>query len=260
MQQPFYEGTIAKLLDTGSLRREDRTLIVCGGSYDWEVFSGAGVADVTVSNLGGNATDRVPCWEYQDAENLTYPNGAFDVVVVHNGLHHCFSPHRGLLEMYRVARRLIVVFEARDSLALRVAARFGLTTEYEVEPIVASGFVSGGAGHGPGPHFVYGGAARGVGKAIASYDPARVPKITFFHGFRLPLRVGGIARAIASVVGFLLPGQGNQFAFAISKDGPLNPWIEERDGQVVVNPEAARRFALDSTPSPETAPGRGDGG
>ena len=34
-----------------------------------------------------------------------FEDGAFDFVVVHQGLHHCHSPHRGLLEMYRVARR-----------------------------------------------------------------------------------------------------------------------------------------------------------
>lgn len=251
MQQPFYEGTIAKLLQSGALRREDRTLVVCGGIYDWEVLSGAGISDVTISNLGGNATDQVPSWEHQDAENLTYPDNAFDVVVVHNGLHHCFSPHRGLLEMYRVARRLVIVFEARDSFALRIATRLGLTTEYELFPIVASGFVSGGAGNGPLPNYVYRWTEREVRKAIASYDPARVPTVEFFHGFRLPLRIGGIARAIASAVGFLLPGQGNQFAFAISKKGPFNPWIEERDGAPAVNREIAEAFSVDSTPSPE---------
>jgi hypothetical protein len=169
-------------------------------------------------------------------------------------------PLRRLPEMHRGARRLIFVFEAPDIFALRVDTRVALTTEYEVEPIVASGFVTGGAGNRPLPNYVYRWTERKVRKVIASYDPARVPKITFFHRFRLPLCVGDIARAVASVVGFLLPGQGNQFAFAISKDGALNPWIEKRDGEVVVNPEAARNFALDSTPSTETTPVRGDGG
>lgn len=247
MQQPFYERTIAKLLKAGTLRREDRMLIVCGGIYDWKVFTGAGISDVTISNLGGEATEKLPSWERQDAENLTYPDKAFDVVVVHNGLHHCFSPHRGLMEMYRVARRLVVVFEARDSFALRVSIRLGLTCEYELEPVVSSDFVSGGAGNGPLPNYVYRWTEREVVKAIASCDPARVPSVEFFHGFRLPLRVGGLARAIASVVGFLFPGQGNQFAFAISKEGPFNAWIEERDGAVAVNPQMARKLAVDQS-------------
>jgi ubiquinone/menaquinone biosynthesis C-methylase UbiE len=53
----------------------------------------------------------------QDAENLSYDDRAFDLVVVHAGLHPCYSPHRALLEMYRVARRCVVA-----SVALRYTA------------------------------------------------------------------------------------------------------------------------------------------
>lgn len=44
-------------------------------------------------------------WSYQDAEHLTYGDETLDVCVVHDGLHHCRSPHQALLEMLRVARR-----------------------------------------------------------------------------------------------------------------------------------------------------------
>jgi ubiquinone/menaquinone biosynthesis C-methylase UbiE len=61
-----------------------------------------------------------------DAERLTYGDGSFDVVIAHAGLHHCHSPHRALLEMYRVARKAAIAFESRDSRLIRTAVRLGL--------------------------------------------------------------------------------------------------------------------------------------
>jgi hypothetical protein len=45
------------------------------------------------------------------------------------------SPHRALLEMYRVARKCVIAFESRDSLLIRTAVRFGLMLDYELNAI-----------------------------------------------------------------------------------------------------------------------------
>jgi ubiquinone/menaquinone biosynthesis C-methylase UbiE len=47
---------------------------------------------------------------------MAFDDNSFDFAIVHNGLHHCYSPHRGLLELYRVSRQGILVFEPRDTL------------------------------------------------------------------------------------------------------------------------------------------------
>ena len=61
---------------------------------------------------------------------LRLEDNAVDFCIAHNGLHHCVSPHQGLLELFRVARRGIVVFEPRDSFLTRwrceVEVRSGL--------------------------------------------------------------------------------------------------------------------------------------
>ena len=49
--------------------------------------------------------------------------------------HHCHSPHRGLLEMYRVARRGVLAFEPRDTRLVRLGVRLGFGQEYEIAAV-----------------------------------------------------------------------------------------------------------------------------
>ncbi|WP_422281189.1 methyltransferase domain-containing protein [Bradyrhizobium sp.] len=81
---------------------------------------------------------------------MSYDDESFDAVIVDAGLHHCHSPHRALLEMYRVARKCAVAFEARDSLLMRAAIRAGLTEEFERSAISADRMR---AGESPIPEF-----------------------------------------------------------------------------------------------------------
>ena len=91
--------------------------MVCAGPLDELVMRKVGFSDFTIANLTGDYADQ-----RQDAEDLTYDEDSFDTVIVHAGLHHCRSPYRAFLEMYRVARKCAVAFESRESLRLRDAA------------------------------------------------------------------------------------------------------------------------------------------
>ncbi len=118
-EDTFYEDTLSRLLRLGVLTRDMRVLVACGGVRDQEVLSRYGFTTITISNLdlrlSGN--EFAPySWSYQDVENLTVKDNEFDFTIVHNGLHHCYSPHKGLLELYRVARRGTLIFEPRDTL------------------------------------------------------------------------------------------------------------------------------------------------
>src|SRR5262245_10831139 len=108
----FYVSVLTRLLIEGVLSLTDRVLVVCGGPFDAHVMALIGFKDAVVTGLADAERQ-------EDAEALSFDNGAFDVVIVHAGLHHCFSPHRALLEMYRVARKCVVAFESRDSLMIR---------------------------------------------------------------------------------------------------------------------------------------------
>jgi ubiquinone/menaquinone biosynthesis C-methylase UbiE len=150
---------------------------------------------VTISNLDHH--DRIEsnyapyAWVRQDAENLTVTDDSYDWVVVNAGLHHCGSPHRALCEMLRVARQGVLVLEARDSFLMRIAVRFGLTVQHELEPV----------------------------QRLAMSKNRMVRASIHLVG-----AMGWLFRT-------LLPRQGNMFAFAVSKRGEVQPWLcETPDG------------------------------
>jgi SAM-dependent methyltransferase len=185
----FYCDVLRQLIARGEISTADSVLVVCGGPLDEAVMREVGFARFVISGLDGSAAQ-------QDAERLSFADGAFDVVIAHAGLHHCYSPHRALLEMYRVARKAAIAFEA----------------------------------------FVYRWTEREVWKAIATFDPRRKPRIEFFYDLRIPVQryarsgnhalrlFGTVIEPLSRVFAAVLPSQCNEFAFAISKSGELHPW------------------------------------
>jgi SAM-dependent methyltransferase len=252
----IYSRVLRRALAGGLVSRHDRVLVVCGGPTDRNRLFEAGFTDVTVTNVD----DRMRAglfpypWQQQDAENLALENDSFDVAVVHAGLHHCHSPHRALLEMFRVARRAVIVIEARDSFAMNLAKRLGFAIDYEIEAVSDDGYEAGGVGNGPIPNYIYRWTEREVVKTIASFDPTRAPRVKFFYGLRLPHQRFAnterpLLRMALSVLGPMielfakaLPKQGNEFAFVISKAAPLQPWLTDRGGGVRVDRATVRRM------------------
>jgi ubiquinone/menaquinone biosynthesis C-methylase UbiE len=105
----FYERVISQLLATAELKRSDSVLAVCAGKTDRDVLMKFGFENATISNLDEELSEPGAFgpypWAHADVEELPFADESFDSVIVHAGLHHCRSPHRGLLEMYRVARK-----------------------------------------------------------------------------------------------------------------------------------------------------------
>ena len=239
----FYEDSLAAMLAANDFGRGDRVLVVCGGELDKATLAGLGFTNVVISNLDERAGSAIApfAWARQDAERLTYADGEFDVVMVHAGLHHCHSPHRALLEMFRVARKCVVVFEARDSLMMRLAVRFGFTFDYELEAVTDDNFEHGGVANGPVPNFVYRWTEREIEKTIASFDPGHQHVFRYYYGLRVPIERllntrQTALRLLASVLTpalklftRLFPTQCNEFAFSIGKTGNLKPWMESEE-------------------------------
>jgi SAM-dependent methyltransferase len=248
----FYRHALEELLQTREIAASDAVVVFCGGYNDAKVLGDLGFSNVTITNVDARNEGNIRglAWESQDAENPTYPDGKFDIAIVHAGLHHCHSPHRALLQMYRVARKAVVVFEARDSLAMRVAEVIGFTPEFELEAISDDG-ETGGVANGPVPNFIYRWTEREVEKTVRSFDPAYVDKIRYFYGLNLPtsrLEKSGahikrvVLRLLTPVAwGFwrIFPKQGNQFGFAIIKTGRLRNWLEDNGGKIRLSREKA---------------------
>ena len=249
----FYRHVLTSLLADGVLAPHLSVLVSCGGSADRDALADAGFTNVTVTNVdsAGDDGSLAPFgWAHQDAEALTYEDGSFDVGIVSAGLHHCRSPHRALLELYRVARVAVVAIESRDSTLMRLGVRLGAVDEYELGAVAAHGLRAGGVENTSTPNYVYRWTEREVEKTVASFAPHARHRIHYFRQFELPdvlveaargprgtlLR---LARPVVTGVTRVLPSQANLFAFAIEKPDPardLQPWmaaVDEPDERVI---------------------------
>ena len=241
----FYQDVIARCLRAGWLDTRMRVLVVCGGGTDGAVLRRCGFTDVVLSNVGAPPTGAHTAgfgWARQDAERLTFDDASFDVCIVHSGLHHCHSPQRALLEMYRVARHAVLLFEPYDNLLTRVGVRWGFGQEYEHASVYCNHAHHGGVGNTAVPNFVYRFTEREIVKAIHCYAPYAKHDIQFFHRMRIPwvqLRrrrnrafyyAVRAAQPALRVVEAVAPRQGNNFAALIRKPrlpDQLHPWLRQ---------------------------------
>jgi hypothetical protein len=152
------------------------------------------------------------------------------------GLHHCASPHRGLTEMMRVARKGVLVMENRESLLMRLAVKFRLTGDYEIESVALHPEWKGGVRDTGVPNFIYRWTERDVFRTVEAARPGEVNDLRFFYGLRLPTqRFAMYARPVQLLAAFLgllmrgvfklLPRQANEFGFAAIRTGKLKPWV-----------------------------------
>jgi SAM-dependent methyltransferase len=253
----FYSETLRRLLNDGWMRLDSSVLVVCGGGYDRDVFHGLGFGRVTISNLDSeiDSNEFAPYpWNLQDVESLGFEDGGFDFVVVHQGLHHCHSPHRGLLEMYRVARVGVLAFEPRDTRLVRLGVRLGFGQEYEIAAVAENGLRAGGVGNSATPNFVYRWTEREIEKTIRTFSPAGRAGFRYFSALRVPkermrsMKNRLVARSLEALLPVVrlfakvFPRQSNCFAFAVTKVGELHPWMVDEG---TVNAEwVGRRYAV----------------
>jgi ubiquinone/menaquinone biosynthesis C-methylase UbiE len=251
----FYLTTIQKLMAQGILNTESKVLVVCGGPADKEIMLRAGLKNVTISNIDprANPQDYLPfTWNSQDVENLTYADDTFDFGMVHSGLHHCASPHKGLLELFRVCRQGVLVFEPKDNPLVRLGVKFGFGQEYEVEAVAATDCHCGGVRNSPIPNFVYRWTERDVIQTINCYAPDGKHKFIFINALRLPWqRLRTLKRRDLEIIVRILepfltglskifPWFNNNFAFAVLKarvPEDIHPWLQVNGSTAEVNRE-----------------------
>lgn len=116
-------------------------LVVCGGSgMDAEFLARRGGRVVTSDvSIGAARRARERAARHglsiesivADVEHLPFGDASFDIVYVHDGLHHLDSPLVGLVEMARVARETVCVTEPAAAGITALAVRLGLALETE---------------------------------------------------------------------------------------------------------------------------------
>jgi len=262
MKDDFYVKTVSWLIEQGILDCQMRLLVVCGGSADREVLQSLRFTNVVISNLDVRlrGDEFAPFeWSFQDAEKITFGNEEFDFCIAHNGLHHCYSPHRALLEMYRVSRKGLLVFEPRDSLLTRIWIRLNFSQEYEVAAVVGNGYAFGGVRNTSLPNFVYRWTEREIEKTVCSNAPWGTHRFLYRYALRIPwgrlnmLKNKSFLRLIQTLLPlvrfffWLFPRQANGFAFVVQKSRipeDLHSWVRVEKGEMTVDKEWARERYL----------------
>lgn len=248
----FYRNVISQWIDD----KDASIFVVAGGERDKQVFFEAGFRNVVISNLDSRMSDSEVSpyhWSFQNAEKLNYQDGEFDYTVVHAALHHCSSPHRALLEMYRVARRAVIMIENRDSLLLRLLEKLKFTTSYETTAVYYNDCQYGGVNNTEIPNFIYRWTEREIRKTISSYTPHARHHIQFKYGHDIPhlglhQRRGGVRTLIAriatpayKVFARVFPTQQNLLGCRIEK--PVLP--QDLHFWVILDGEGQLRFNKD---------------
>jgi uncharacterized protein YbaR (Trm112 family)/SAM-dependent methyltransferase len=116
-------------------------LVVCGGSgMDAEYLASVDARVVSSDiSVGAALRARKRARRYNlpievlvtDIEQLPFGDRTFEIVYVHDGLHHLENPLAGLLEMARVSDKIVSVNEPSRALLTRLAVRVGLALDRE---------------------------------------------------------------------------------------------------------------------------------
>jgi len=270
----FYAKVINQLLGVGIFGKTMKILIVCGGDTDKEVFYRSGFRDVVVSNLDTRmtGTEFDPfAWSFQDAERLTFADDAFDFCIVHSGLHHCYSPHRALLEMYRVAHKGILLFEPYDNFLTRLGMRVHIGQEYEHAAVFYNDCSYGGVKNSWIPNYVYRWTETEIIKTITAFAPHAHHQFKFIYEMRIPWpQLKGRKKKLAfyavflsipilKMISMMFPRQSNNFAAVILKPKlphDLHPWLLWEGNQLKLNqPWFADRYGTKTVLDVDNTPG-----
>ncbi len=246
------------------IKEKDATiLIAAGGLREKYLFSLMGFKNVTITNIdtGIDVDKYAPFkWEHANVEDLPYENESFDYVVAHDALHHCRSPHRALLEMYRVAAKGLFYIESYDSVFVRLMAKLGIGQNYETAAVYYNEGKQGGVENTHIPNFIYRWREREVIKTIQSYAPYRQHEFAF--RFNPYLSMGLVRRKRGNIIKKLLKGVigqsylvfarlfprfSNQFAVYVGKpdlEQNIYPWIKLEGKELLFNMEWGKKRFL----------------
>ena len=162
--------------------KKDRVLVVCGGKLDDDILSELKFMDYLITSIDPMPKKIIKNFQVVDVEKIPFADNSYDLVIVHAGLHHCYCPHKGITEMYRVANKAAIIIEAQDSFIVNLLKKFGLLLEYESDAVDGNN-KSGGVNNSAIPNYVYRFSKREIEKTIRSFDPQNIPRIEFNSKF-----------------------------------------------------------------------------
>lgn len=267
-----FEQTLRKCVATTGIDVLEDVLIVGGSFRDVHSLYRAGFRRMTLSNvepLVDAESELMPGADitllYADLEKLPVGDGSYDLVLAHEVLHHCRSPHAALVEMLRVSRRHVVIMEPNDSLVMRWLARLRLSAPYELPAVIYNDYKKGGVNNTSIPNYIYRWDLRTLDQTVAACLPEFEVELYLrrYWDFnvtaeeldrRRETRIGAITKIVRPRLFIALlhtfqsmanclpwtAAQGNKFFACITKRDALKPWIVHRDDGFGFNREYRR--------------------
>jgi len=185
MDIKFNQKIFRRLLKLNRISKKDSILAVGAVKAERDFFMDLNFKNVTILNITKFKTSAVSPFKYinSDITKLKLPDGCFDFVFVSASLHHCSSPVGAFCQMYRVAKKGVIVTEPRDSLIVRLGQKAKIIPEYELEAVTDNGFVHGGTNDTAVPNYIYRWTEREFEKIVKSLNPIGKHKFLFFYKF-----------------------------------------------------------------------------
>jgi Methyltransferase domain len=245
----------------------DRVLVVGASQADYNILVRAGFKKITLSNLstelvaglGGNAGKENVII---DVENIDLPDRSCEVLFAYDVLHHCRSPHRGLCEMMRVAKKHVIICEPNDSLLMSLLTKMGLSFPFELPAVIDNDYIKGGVRDSCVPNYIYRWNTHEVAKVATTYlaeyeiqvsgysywdltldedrlmerDQTKLVTLAKIMGPGNFIKLLKVAESILNLIP-LAKSRGNKFFAVISKTEQLRPWLTRRDGDIQFNRE-----------------------
>jgi ubiquinone/menaquinone biosynthesis C-methylase UbiE len=119
--------------------------VCCGSGMISEYYNKSG-AKVTGIDLSQKAIERAKIrkekykfeaeFKIADATNLPFPDNSFDISAVHDGLHHLKEPWKAVREMFRVAKKAIIIIEPAKASITRISVALDISQDYEGKDFV----------------------------------------------------------------------------------------------------------------------------
>ncbi len=259
-----FEKVLRKCVHSMGIDLLSDVLVVGGSAEDGRTLQRIGFPRVTLSNLldprpseQADLNDAEMRTVRLDAEAMELADSSYDLVLAHEVLHHCRSPHKALLEMLRVSRRHVILLEPNNSVAMQVLLRLRFSFPYELPAVIASGFQTGGVRDSCIPNYIYRWNAAEMYQTAASYlaesefdlysqaywdfnvDETELQR-------RSETRIGSVTKILsprvflAGLHGFQtvvnqipwLARQGNKFFGCIHKRSEIKPWLIRRGDEI----------------------------
>ena len=179
----FYKKKLLENIDKNS-----NFLLISGSLNEIKILNELGYVNFSVTYHDKNDLNILKNKKFElnknlffaDLRNLNFIENSFDYVVTNATLHHLDQPHKAITEMYRVAKKGVLIVESNDSFLMRLASKLNLAEEFEVSSICSTKKTGGLLDTGI-PNYVYRWTEREIVKTIKSYDPKNINYIKFSY-------------------------------------------------------------------------------